>query len=105
MTANESALRGAITNQHVVTCTYRGCPRTVHPLVVLVNDDGERVLHCWQVAGESSSGRTPPFWDNFTIHQITDLEVTPETFTGPPADYNPGRFSEILCAVPRDRRP
>ena len=96
----EEELRGAIAGMRVVCCTYRANPRRVHPLMIVVNDRGERVLHCWQIEGTSSSGRTMPCWGNFVIAGITDLEVEDATFPHTPRDYDPDRFRHVVCAVP-----
>ena len=101
--AVEAQIRAAIAGQNVITCTYLGHPRTVHPLVLFDPREGSRAVACWQIAGTSSTGRTPPFWDTFTLSRIADLVVTPEVFTVTPEGYNPAsnRYARVLYAVPR----
>jgi hypothetical protein len=97
----QQTLSEAIASLSVIRFTYRGCPRRVHPLIVLINDDDELVLSGWQVEGTSSSGRTIPDWGNYTLSGITELVVEAETFSAPPPDYNPDRYRRIVCAVPK----
>ena len=73
-------------------------------MMIIISDAGEHILHCWQIGGASSSGRTVPCWGNYAIENITDLVVEEETFPGPPPEiYNPDRFSRIVCQIPRNR--
>lgn len=97
------AICGAIRSQRVVSCVYDRYERTVHPLVLLMNNDQEYVLHCWQVGGATSSGRSIPCWSNFKISEISRFQVTPDHFSSTPPDYNPDRFENIVCMVPNTR--
>lgn len=103
MSATLDLVRDAIGEMRVMQCTYNGAHRVVHPLLVLEKDDGSYVLHCWQVDGESTSNRSPPCWGHFAMATMEDVEVLPQTFNGAPDDYNPDRYRNSVCRVPKPR--
>ena len=77
----DRSLRTAIRERRLVAFVLDGKPRLAEPhdygLI-----DGEPRLFCYQVAGESRSGR--PFgWRWAALRKISDLRVTDRHFRGP----------------------
>jgi hypothetical protein len=44
--------------------------RVVEPHVIYLDDEGNVVADCYQVKGQSSSGKAPPFWKTIRITKI-----------------------------------
>jgi hypothetical protein len=77
----DSKLRFAIAGKRLVTFTSGGCLRKVEP-----HDyglcKGEARLFCYQVGGQSRSGKLPG-WRWVKLAGISDLNITDEPFAGP----------------------
>lgn len=101
--SSRDILCDAVQQMRVVSFTYDDRHREVHPLIVLENKEGEPVLHCWQVSGDTVSGRPVPCWGNFEIRGMANLSVTPHSFSATPSGYDPDRFENIVCKVPKTR--
>jgi hypothetical protein len=80
----------AIHDQRVVSFNYGGHPRTVEPHAYGVATTGDVVLHGFQTAGGSVSGK-PPGWRTFNTAEIRDLAVTEASFARMRADYSAER--------------
>jgi hypothetical protein len=91
----------AIRLMRIVTFTYKGAHRVVHPHVVCRDRFQEPSFAGWQAAGRSSSGRRLPDWIQCSVAEMTDLKVLTETFAGPRPDYNPDSYSDVVCRLPK----
>ena len=88
--APDAVLVSAIRAQRLVSFTYGGYPRTVEPHAYGVATTGDVVLHGFQIAGGSVSGK-PPGWRTFNTAEIRDLAVSETTFAHVRADYSAER--------------
>jgi hypothetical protein len=97
------AVQEAIRKYRVATCTYQDHQRTIFPLVLLRDKHGRLAIHVWQIDGSTHSGRAVPCWENLDVDEIRDFATSGELFTASqiPAAYNPDRFVEKLCWVPK----
>jgi hypothetical protein len=89
----DQALRAAIAGKRLVTFSYQGRPRKAEPHDYGVNK-GKVRLFCYQVGGESRSGKLPD-WRLLEVSDISGLRITDETFAGgramsaSPIDWQP----------------
>lgn len=81
-------LQKAVDDRNVVKLLYNGQPRTVEPLAV----KNETMLIGTQTGGSTSGGRSLPGWFQCPISAIEDLEVTDETFTRVPDNFDPNEY-------------
>jgi hypothetical protein len=87
LTTGERLVR-AILDHRVIEFGYQGYRRTVEPYLLGIHEAGEPILLGYQTAGGSQSGEVPG-WRAFITTAIGDVEVTSQSFAGPPADFNP----------------
>lgn len=78
----------AIRTLAVIEFHYDGRLRIVEPHCHGTSRAGKEVLRGYQVAGESSSGKTLG-WRLFEVDKITGLSATGESFSDPRPGYNP----------------
>ena len=74
-------LRAAIEDRRLVNFSYQGRPRKAEPHDYGINK-GKVRLFCYQVGGESRSGKLPD-WRLLEVPDISGLEITDESFRGP----------------------
>jgi hypothetical protein len=79
----DQALRTAIADKRLITFSYQGRPRQAEPHDYGVNK-GRIRLFCFQVGGESRSGKLPD-WRLLEVPDIARLQITDESFAGPRA--------------------
>lgn len=78
----------AIHNREVLSFSYNGIPRLVHPAAVGVSRAGNDALRCYQIVG---SHVTPGHqWDFCEISLISNLQPTGQHFEGDPPGYRKG---------------
>ena len=96
---------GAINRRRIVAFAYHDHDRTVIPLAVVRGRDHRWVLHAWQIDGTTARGETPPCWANSYLDEILGFTETGNTFSDSqiPDDYDPFRYRERLCEVPKIR--
>lgn len=76
----------ALRERRVVTFRYHGHERVLEPHALGVATSGEAVLHGYQTAGGTVSGK-PLGWRTFALGEIQALTLTEQTFAGPRPDY------------------
>jgi hypothetical protein len=76
----DQALRAAIAGRRLVNFSYQGRDRKAEPHDYGINK-GKTRLFCYQVGGESRSGKLPD-WRLLEVPDISGLTVTDETFPG-----------------------
>lgn len=81
----------AIQNRKILEFTYHGFLRVVEPHILGVNRGVTQVL-AYQIGGRSKSGGIPE-WRRFDLHEIKNLVITNQTFSGP-RDTWTGRDSD-----------
>jgi hypothetical protein len=79
--AIDRGLRAAIAAKRLITFSYQGRPRKVEPHDYGINK-GKVRLFCYQVGGESRSGKLPD-WRLLEVPDIAGMQVTDESFPGP----------------------
>lgn len=79
----DRGLRAAIADRRLVTFSYQGRPREVEPHDYGINK-GKVRLFCYQVGGESRSGKLPD-WRLLDVVDIAGLRITEQAFPGPRA--------------------
>jgi hypothetical protein len=87
LTTGERLVR-AILDHRVIEFPYQGYRRTVEPYLLGIHEAGEPILLGYQTAGGSQSGEIPG-WRAFITTGIGDVDVTNQSFAGPPSDFNP----------------
>jgi hypothetical protein len=87
LTNGERLIR-AILDHRVVEFGYQGYRRTVEPYLLGLHEAGEPLLLGRQTAGASQSGEIPG-WRTFITTAIDDVELTDQSFSGPPSGFNP----------------
>lgn len=87
LTTGERLVR-AILDHRIVEFVYQGHRRTVEPYLLGLHEAGEPVLLGYQTGGTSQSGEIPG-WRSFITTAMGDVDLTQDTFPGPPADFNP----------------
>lgn len=95
----EDDIRTAIRRHQVITFVYHGRWRKAEPHV-LGFSNGVRQVLCFQLDGETSSGRLP-HWRRFDVEAISEIRLVRELFAGPRADVHSHRstFDIILEVV------
>lgn len=89
----------AIDGRRVVKFYYNGGNRVVEPHCYGIHKDTDNAVLCgFQTGGYSDSGNLPG-WRLYIVHQIQNLVVTEDMFSGPRPQYNPtdSRMSQIFC--------
>lgn len=92
-------IRQAISERHLVEFHYHGAARVAEPHVYGLHD-GKYQLLCFQVGGQSRSGKLPN-WRRFDLDEMTGLRVLSESFPGP-RDFSAFRsssFDTVLAVV------
>ena len=79
----DRALRTAIAGRRIVSFSYQGRPRVAEPHDYGMNK-GKVRLFCYQVGGESRSGKLPD-WRLLEVPDIAGLQISEESFAGPRA--------------------
>lgn len=89
---------------HLVTFYYTGDPvpgyRTVEPHMIAYNRRENLALSAWFVGGASESGETG--WKEYLLESISNVTVTPQTFSGRRQGYKPdgGKlYHNVQCAL------
>lgn len=83
-------LADAIQHKRVIEFIYDGCQRIVEPHAVGYSSQGNLLLRCYQVGGQSRSSPVPD-WRLMTVAKIQNLGVVPNRhFTSPRDDYKRG---------------
>lgn len=96
----DRTLRTAIAGERLVTFSYQGRQRKAEPHDYGVNK-GKARLFCYQVAGESRSGKLPD-WRLLEVPDISGLELTAESFPGPRSVSGPHiEWDELFASVSR----
>ncbi|MBU4273652.1 MAG: WYL domain-containing protein [Planctomycetes bacterium] len=98
MTTRET-LCSAVRSRHIVEFSYAGKSRTVEPYVVWHDDKDEWQLGGWSIS-YSKSG-TNPSWRCYNVSAISNVTITPNTFTGVREGYNSDsdRYSKACCRI------
>ena len=87
--SNLTAINQAIKNRSVITFQYKGGLRKVEPFLTGVHrDTGNDTLRAWFVSGVSKSGQYNT-WKMYTIDQMSNIQITTETFSGFRHGYDP----------------
>ena len=89
----------AILQRRIVTFSFKGERRVVHPHLVWRDKSGKLSFEGWQVDGATSSGRDLPDWIHCPITEMENLALASESFAGPHPDFNPGRYERIVCSL------
>ncbi|MEI6775641.1 MAG: hypothetical protein WCK70_01945 [Chloroflexales bacterium] len=76
----DTIIRAAIANKQLLSFSYHGLLRIVEPHVYGVQS-GKYQLLCFQVRGQSSSGRLPD-WRRIDLSQAQNLRILDEYFPG-----------------------
>ena len=92
----DRGLRAAIAAKRLITFSYQGRPRKAEPHDYGINK-GKLRLFCYQVGGESRSGKLPD-WRLLEVPDIAGLQITDEPFPGPRAVSGPHLDWERLIA-------
>ena len=77
----DRALREAIAGRRLVHFSYQGRDRKAEPHDYGINK-GKTRLFCYQVGGESRSGKLPD-WRLLEVPDVSGIELTDESFPGP----------------------
>ena len=98
----ESLIR-AVQGRRVVVFLYDGLLRTVEPHALGLSSAGEPLLSGYQTAGFSQSSEQPG-WRLYRLDRMQSLAVTPYTFAGRRAGFNPQHslLHEVLAMVPEE---
>jgi hypothetical protein len=65
----------AIHHRQPIAFLYRAKPRIACPVVLGYSADGREALSAYQVAGQTSGGRTLPAWRCFYLAEIRGLQA------------------------------
>ncbi len=76
----DTIIRAAIVNKQLLSFSYHGLLRIAEPHVYGVQS-GKYQLLCFQVRGQSSSGRLPD-WRRIDLSQIQNIQTLDEHFPG-----------------------
>jgi hypothetical protein len=95
----EMLLHDAIDRRNLVSFLYEGHARIVEPHV-LGTKNGRLQILAWQVGGRSSSGNLPN-WRRFFVHELSELEILNETFSGARPSWGPRSAFDRQIAVVR----
>jgi hypothetical protein len=96
----DQALRAAIAGKRLIMFSYHGHPRKAEPHDYGVNKGKVRLL-CYQVGGESRSGKLPN-WRLLDVPDISGLRITDETFSGGrPMSASPIEWQPLFASVSR----
>lgn len=76
----DALIRTAITNKQLMSFTYQGKLRIVEPHIYGIHD-GKPQLLCYQIRGQSSSGRLPD-WRRVELALVRDIQLLNEQFPG-----------------------
>lgn len=95
-----TAVCEAIRRRHLLQFEYHGLQRVVAPYCHGISTRGTEVLRAVQVRGESSSGGFG-FGKLWTVADIRDAQVLPESFAPDDPDYNAAdsAMQRIHCRV------
>ena len=91
----------AIREYRLITLSYRWGLRTVEPHAYGRNQKGHELLRCYQVAGESKSGK-PIDWKILRLDGVTNLHVLDNSFSKPRPKYERGDKAlnmQIYCEL------
>ena len=89
-------LEEAIETRTIVAIGYKGSRREVEPHLLGTNRKGNLTLSAYQLSGGSGTD-----FRSYLINEITFVESTGESFSGPRTGYNPQdeTMSEILVKL------
>jgi len=90
----------AIKEMRLLNFTYNDCHRVVEPHRYGISDSGNELLRCYQIRGNSSSGKVPA-WLLLTVEKIMNLTLCQETFPKPRDGYTKDdkAMSTIFCEL------
>lgn len=87
--SNLKTINQAIKSRSVITFYYKGGARKVEPFLTGVHrDTGNDTLRAWFISGVSKSGQYNT-WKMYTIDQMSNIQITTESFSGTRPGYNP----------------
>ena len=89
-------LKALIDKRSVIVVTYDGQDRVMEPYLIHRSAAGNTILHGWQVSGAFTK-TPPPDWANLSLHKISDIKDTGETFEKPHSGFN--RYGEKFGTV------
>lgn len=89
-------LEEAIESMSVIAIYYKGSRREVEPHLIGTNLKGNLALSAFQLSGGSGMD-----FRSYLIAEITSVELTGESFSGPRPGYNPNdeTMSEIIVKL------
>lgn len=98
-------IQTAILHRRLLEFTYDGFHRVVEPYV-FGSYKGRLQLLCYQVRGESASGKLPE-WRRMNVNAISDLRMTRESFIGarPTKGISRSPFDLLIACASTVRRP
>lgn len=90
----------AIQRRSLLSFTYDGFRRTVEPHTYGMDTKGHMALRAYQVDGGSESG-TYVGWKLFHVHEMLNVSIQVQTFTGPRPGYKRGdkAFASITAQL------
>jgi len=96
----EEIICKAIKGKQILQFHYEGGIRIVEPHLLGEKTSGNIALSAYQIRGYSES-RSVPFWRNYLLDKITDLEILDETFNSTRDGYNPNdkTMETIICKI------
>ena len=90
----------AIQEKKVISFYYDGGVRLAEPHCHGVSKDGNDLLRAFQVGGHSESGN-PVGWKLLRLDELSGLQITSQTFSGPRPLYNPAdkAMARVYCCL------
>ena len=93
----ESEIKYSILHKQIVELSYDGYSRTVEPHVY-GRKNNELQLLCYQIGGQSKSGRIPE-WRLFKVDKISNYTITAKSFPGPRSSNGPHTAFDVILAL------
>ena len=97
----QDILCDAIKNRRLIKFCYEHSMRVVEPHMVAYDEYEHLTLNAWFLRGHSESDEGQG-WRHYLVSDISQLEVLPETFTGPRRGYKASggqSFHNVQCAL------
>jgi hypothetical protein len=69
-------IREAVRGHRRIAFVYHDRPRECCPLILGYSKDGREAVSAYQVAGETSGGKSLPEWRCFRLEEIRDLRTS-----------------------------
>jgi len=102
MTDATQLICDAIAGMRRLRVRYHDTMRVLEPFLLGEYRDQRRFLLAWMVRCEEQPAK-PSGWQHYIVTEMTDVELTSETFDGARGGYNPvsdERVSRTVAAVP-----